>query len=92
MITKEEIKNLADLARVNIDPAELDTLSGEIGSILGYIDQINTISATVEKSVPSHRNIMRDDIVTNSTGEHTENILSNSPSREKNYLKVKKIL
>jgi Asp-tRNA(Asn)/Glu-tRNA(Gln) amidotransferase C subunit len=35
---------------------------------------------------------MRDDSVTHTPGEFTEDILNNAPDREGNYLKVKKIL
>jgi Asp-tRNA(Asn)/Glu-tRNA(Gln) amidotransferase C subunit len=35
---------------------------------------------------------MREDVIVNKAGEYTEKLLGNAPSREGNYLKVKKIL
>lgn len=92
MITKDDIKNLADLARVDISLDEMEKMTKEVDSILGYVGVINNTTADLERSVPKHRNIMRDDEPTTQSGEYTEKLLQNAPSREGNYLKVKKIL
>ncbi|MEQ1499792.1 MAG: Asp-tRNA(Asn)/Glu-tRNA(Gln) amidotransferase subunit GatC [Parcubacteria group bacterium] len=92
MITKEDIQNLANLARIQIEPSEAESLTGEIDNILGYIGQIENMKA--EDFTPSYpvKNVLRKDEVTNKPGEFTEEILNNAPSREGQYLKVKKIL
>ena len=40
MVTILEIKKLAELSRLEIPESEMEGLTKEIGSILGYIDQI----------------------------------------------------
>ena len=40
MIITSDIQKLAELARLKIVPAEQESLCAEIGSILGYVDQI----------------------------------------------------
>lgn len=92
MITAEEIKKLADLARIKVSPEEIEKLTKEADSILGYVAQIKDFNGESGLSVPILRNVMREDVVTNNEGEYTEKLLSNTPSREKQYLKVKKIL
>ncbi|MFA5889254.1 MAG: Asp-tRNA(Asn)/Glu-tRNA(Gln) amidotransferase subunit GatC [Candidatus Paceibacterota bacterium] len=92
MITKEDIKKLADLARIEISPDEAESLTTEIDSILGYVGQINVMPSIGKEKVPLQRNIMRDDVVTHGSGQYTEDLLSNAPFRERNLLKVKKIL
>ena len=96
MISKEEVEHLAKLARIELWPSEAEDLTAEIGSILGYVGQIKEasgeINAEMEKKIPKLRNVMRDDIPTNTPGQYTEEILKNAPSRQGNYLKVKKIL
>ncbi|KND48106.1 MAG: aspartyl/glutamyl-tRNA(Asn/Gln) amidotransferase, C subunit [Parcubacteria bacterium C7867-006] len=92
MITKEDIKNLADLARIEISEAEAEGLTSQIDSILGYVGQIKDSTGDVERAVPKLRNVMRDDVVTHTEEEYTEKLLNNAPSREGKYLKVKKIL
>ncbi len=92
MITKEDIKNLADLARIQISDKEAESLTREMDSILGYVGQIKEATGDTEKMLPKLRNIMREDISTNAPKQYAEKLLKNAPSREKNYLKVKKIL
>ncbi len=92
MITKEDIQNLAKLARIEISEDETKSLVQEIDSILGYVGQIQEISVSGVSDVSVLRNVMRDDVVTHAPRQYTEDILALAPSREGDYLKVKKIL
>ena len=92
MITKEDIKHLANLSRMEISEGEMEKLTGEIDSILGYVGQIMNTTGDMKRDVPLLRNVMRIDVPENKSGEYTEAILANAPAREKNWLKVKKIL
>ena len=92
MITKEDIQNLANLARIEILPEEAEKMTSEVDSILGYVSQIKNVSADEERVVPALRNVMREDAVTNKDSEYKEKLLNNAPSREGKYFKVKKIL
>lgn len=92
MITKEDIKSLANLARIELSDEEAQSMTGEIDSILGYVSQIQGVAGDIEKEVPKLRNIMREDEVTHAPREYTEKILQNAPARDGDYLKVKKIL
>ena len=92
MITKEEIQNLANLSRIKISAKEAEDLVSEIDSILGYVDQIKKISGESGEEASLVKNVMREDVVTHQAGEFTEDLLSLAPSREGDYLKVKKIL
>ena len=91
-ITKKDVKNLADLARIEIDDKETGKMTKEIDSILVYVGQIKEVKVTSEKVVLKLHNVMRDDVVTNAPNQYAEKILRNAPAREKSYLKVKKIL
>lgn len=91
-ITKEEIKNLADLSRIGITDEEAEGLTKEIDSILGYVGAVQRFSGDAEREIPKLRNVLREDVVENSPDEYKEKLLKNAPSREGDYLKVKKIL
>lgn len=91
-ITKEEVKNLADLSRLDIAPDELEKMTSQIDSILGYVGVVQKFSGDSEREVPALRNIMREDIPTNDSNQYTEDLLKNAPKREGDYLVVKKIL
>lgn len=92
MVTKEEIKDLANLARMKITEEEAENLTKELDSILDYVGQIKDLSAERGDIKPILKNVMRDDVPENKDGEYTEDILNNAPGREGKYLKVKKIL
>ncbi|HRH26641.1 MAG TPA: Asp-tRNA(Asn)/Glu-tRNA(Gln) amidotransferase subunit GatC [Parcubacteria group bacterium] len=92
MVNKDEVKNLADLARVRLSDEEAEALSKEIDSILAYVGQIKDASVEDEVLVPVLKNVMREDEPKNKDDEYTEDILNNAPSREGRFLKVKKIL
>ena len=83
---------MANLARIEVTSEEAESLTSQIESILEYVGKVKNISGEEVEETPILRNVMRDDVVTNKSGEYTEDILNLAPSREKNYLKVKKIL
>lgn len=91
-ITKEDIKNLASLARIDIEDLEAEGLTSQIDAILGYVSQVEGIKISETKDVANLRNVMREDKVTHEDSEYTEDMLSNAPARDGNYLEVKKIL
>lgn len=91
-ITSKDIKNLAELARIEISESEAEGLTSEIDSILAYIGQTKDAVGDIDKKVSDLHNVMRDDVVTNKPGQYTDDLLKNAPSKEGNYFKVKKIL
>ena len=93
MISKDEVKKLSELALLAVDDAELDTLTGEIDTILAYVSEIDALTAEVEEyAEPTLYNVMREDAVTNESGAYTEEILREAPDTDGKHLRVKKIL
>lgn len=93
MVSKEEIKKLANLSRMQIEDTELDRLAPELDSILSYVSQID--EALESQEVPMilrSENVFREDVVTTKTGEYTNSLLSLAPEKEDGFVKVKKIL
>ncbi len=92
MLTKKDIENLANLARIKVTLGEEESLASEMDSILEYVGKIKEVAGERGDLIPILKNVLRDDEVTTKAGEYTEALLSLAPGREKNYLKVKKIL
>ncbi len=93
MITRADITKLAELALIAVPEAELDMLASEISAILGYVSEVQSLAADQgTPQVPTLRNVLRDDVVTNAPRAYTEEILSQAPDRDGEYLRVKKIL
>lgn len=90
---REEVQKLAELARIKVESPELDELARDIESILAYVSEIQDVTAEVpEPEVGEHYNVVREDGEPHETGMHTESILEETPSREGNFIKVKRIL
>lgn len=92
MITIQDIDKLANLSRLALTEQEKTSFSNEIGAILGYVANINTLSNDVVDMDHAQINVLRDDMVIHQSGEYSANLLANAPSREGDYVKVKKIL
>lgn len=93
---KDKVLNLAKLARIEMGDAEAEKLSKEFEAILGYVSEVKGISTSDNSPLMAEdlpvRNVMREDGEPHESGIYTEKILSQAPARERNYLKVKKIL
>ncbi len=94
MISLKDIEKLADLSRIALAPEEMESLRKSMDSILGYVEQVNKVSADAgsEKKTGLLRNIMREDSNPHESGIYTEALASAAPKREGDYVKVKKIL
>jgi aspartyl-tRNA(Asn)/glutamyl-tRNA(Gln) amidotransferase subunit C len=94
---KDKVLSLAQLARIDISDAEAEKLSGEFEAILGYVGEVNNVSGAEEQGnfdmekFPI-RNMLREDAHPHEGGLYTEKLLEQAPAREKDYVKVKKIL
>ncbi len=100
MITSADITHLASLSRIELLEEEAVDLAKEVDLILTYVGQIRQATEKIGDDFPLNamqdvsvlHNVMREDTVEYAPGKYTESILSNTPFREGNYLKVKKIL
>jgi aspartyl/glutamyl-tRNA(Asn/Gln) amidotransferase C subunit len=105
MISKEEVQNLAELARLKLSDAETTSLQNDISNILEYVGQVSAISAQqgetlisdikVSPSASAPHNVMRED-----TPRLSDDILAGKeealraafPKREGGYNVVRKII
>ena len=95
MVTKNDIKKLAELSRLELSSSDEEKYVKDFDSILGYIDQLSkavTESGKEEKDLAELRNVMRLDEKPHEGGLYSEQIKKNMPDTEKGYLRVKKIL
>jgi aspartyl/glutamyl-tRNA(Asn/Gln) amidotransferase C subunit len=94
MISKDDVKKLAELSLLAVEEKELDTLTGEIASILEYVSDIDMLASEEgeEREKPELYNVMREDVVIHKKREFTEKILHEAPDRDGDYLRVKRIL
>ncbi len=74
-------------------PEEVDTFVAECEQIIQYLDKIQNIKITQDKNDNSKKiNVYRNDEITVKTSMYTNDILQRANNKDKNYIKVKKIL
>ena len=92
-ITKEEVKKVAHLARLELNENEINNHAEQLEKILDYIIQLEKIDTN---DVPSTtraievKNVFRKDEKKNA--DCNEDLLELGPSIEDNYFKVPKIM
>ncbi len=92
-ITKEEVKKVAHLARLELNENEINNHAQQLEKILDYIRQlekINTDDVTCTTRAIEVVNVFRKDEKKNS--DCNEELLELGPSREDKYFKVPKIM
>ncbi len=93
MITREEVANLARLARLELAPDELDHLAGQLDVILGAVAQVSEVAAA---DIPptSHAlpltNVFRPDEVRPTL--RPDDALAGAPAAEQERFRVPRIL
>lgn len=93
MITEDDVRKIAKLARLKLKDDEVKLYQGQLLKILDSMAELSKLDTTIvppTASVLGVRNVMRDD-VPKPFGD-PEKILSNAPDREGPYYKVRKVI
>lgn len=91
-ITKQEVQNIAHLARIQLSEDEAEKYTKDLSAILDYVKQleeVDTENVPITAQVTGLTNITRDDDVENSP--NLEDALSQAPSRDGDGIKVKEV-
>jgi len=92
-IDQETVKHIAHLSRMELQPAELEKISGQLHDILGFIDKISKLDLS-QVNPTSHilpiSNVLREDKPRLCLSP--EKALENAPSRKGNFFSVPKII
>ena len=92
-ITKEQVRHVAALARLEMDEQELDSYGRDLTDILGYVAKLNEIDTSgVEATahMVSMDTPFRDDALGESFSH--EQSLKNAPRREGFYFQVPQVI
>lgn len=93
MLTQDEVRKVALLARIAISDEEVEKFRTELSTILDYVDELKAVHVEgVEEitQVTGLVNVQREDKVIES--EHKAEILVQAPEIKDGYYKVKAIL
>ena len=96
MISKEDVQNLANLARIEVTDEETESIRQKMEGILDYVSEIQSLSGDIESGgfpdIGENHNVLREDINPHEAGVYTDTIIANAPEKEGMYVKVRKIL
>ena len=94
-ISKEDVKHIAELARLELSEEDLQKFQGELSSILEYIEKLQEVET--EEVPPTYQtfdlvNVFRNDKVEEGRELSQDETLANAPEKENGYIKVKPVL
>ena len=94
-MTKNQIKHIADLARLELSDEETELYGGQLSDILNYVDQlkeVDTMDVEPTAQVTGMVNVLREDRAEEWDKRETDDALKQAAEMEDNQVKVKKIL
>ena len=87
------VKRIARLARIRIADDEVERYSGELNTILGFVEQLNEVDVSDVEPMTSVTPMTlrrREDKVTD--GGYADKIVANAPLAEDNFFMVPKVV
>ncbi|MDZ7766588.1 MAG: Asp-tRNA(Asn)/Glu-tRNA(Gln) amidotransferase subunit GatC [Melioribacteraceae bacterium] len=92
-VNKDEVKNIAKLAKLKLSESEVEEFTGDMNKILDYMDKLNELDTGNVKPLYhplEGTNVFRDDQLKNSINR--EDALKNAPQRTEEFFKVPKVI
>jgi aspartyl-tRNA(Asn)/glutamyl-tRNA(Gln) amidotransferase subunit C len=93
MLTPEEVKKVAEMARIELSDTEVEKFQKDLSSVLDYVDvlkEVDTEGLEIVSSVTGLENVDRVDVA--KPIDYQDEIMANAPERKDRYYKVKSIL
>lgn len=92
-VTKKDVEYIAELARLNVGPEEVEGFIKDLNNILGYVEklgELDTEDVDILVNPLPLSNIYREDEVEESLAQ--EDFLANAPERVEDYLRVPSVI
>jgi aspartyl-tRNA(Asn)/glutamyl-tRNA(Gln) amidotransferase subunit C len=92
-ISRDDVRRVAALARLRLEPAEEERLTADLGHILdafAKLQALDTTGVVPARALAEPATPLRDDAITNP--DASDDLLANAPAPEGRYFRVPKIL
>jgi aspartyl-tRNA(Asn)/glutamyl-tRNA(Gln) amidotransferase subunit C len=92
-LTRDEVLHVATLARLSLEPAEIDVFTRQLNDILAYVEklqELDTAGVTPLAHVIPLANVLREDRAT--PGLDRDRALQNAPAQEDGAFLVPRII
>ncbi|MFC6179724.1 Asp-tRNA(Asn)/Glu-tRNA(Gln) amidotransferase subunit GatC [Lactiplantibacillus daowaiensis] len=94
-INAEQVKHVAELAKLEFTPDQLATFTGQLEKIIGMFEELSTVDTTgvpVTSQVNDRRNALREDVAVKSDESERKALLANAPETANGLIKVPAII
>ena len=92
-ITPDEVRRIAALANIGLSDEEVTQMTGELGRIVGFVQQLQSVDTTdvpPTDQVTGLVDVFRPDEV---RSDYTrEELMANAPAQQDGFFKVKRVL
>ncbi|CAM2870004.1 Asp-tRNA(Asn)/Glu-tRNA(Gln) amidotransferase subunit GatC [Dellaglioa algida] len=92
-ISKEEVKHVSELAKLELSDTELDVFTSQLDDIIGMAEQLSEVDTTdvpVTTHITDVMNVMREDVA--EKGMDRDLLFKNAPDSENGLIKVPAII
>jgi aspartyl-tRNA(Asn)/glutamyl-tRNA(Gln) amidotransferase subunit C len=92
-LSREEVRNIAELAKLDLTDEEVNLYAGQLSNILGYFErlqQLDTSHIPPTASVLPLKNVLRPDMPAQPLPP--EQVIANAPDAEDNQFRVSAVL
>src|SRR4029079_6882408 len=92
-LTRAEVEKVSLLGRLFFPEAELDTMTTQLGRVVGYVEQLSEVKTDSVQPMAhalEMQNVFRDDVLTPSLPRDTA--LANAPKRDSECYRVPAVL
>ena len=86
----DQVKKLALLARLDVPEAELAIVASEMGTILGFVDEIQQVQIDEAIAVVGDINVFREDVVAAIVPAH--DLVEAAALHQDHFVKVPKVI
>ena len=92
-VSKDDVKKIAELARLEFNEKEIENYTSEMNQILEYVEKLKELNTENIKPLShpiENSNIFREDVLKEST--QREEALKNAPDASTEHFKVPKVI
>ena len=95
MITKKDVKHIAELARIKLTAAEEEKMERELSAILGFVEKLNEVDTAEIKPMTGGTNLENitrpDEQVEGSLQNKQAELVKAAPEKKDSWIKVKQV-
>jgi aspartyl-tRNA(Asn)/glutamyl-tRNA(Gln) amidotransferase subunit C len=92
-VTKEDIKKVSRLARIEIAPENLENMAKQVGAIIGWVETLNEVNTdNVEPLTNVNEMVLRLNKDEITDGDKVEDVLKNAKNAKYNFFTVPKVI